>query len=488
MNTADKTIFNIIGQSSGTILLLLSSVVYVRFLSKADYGTFLQVMLISNTVIMLGFMGLPQSVYYFFQTEEKKDIFILRTIAITLLLSCVFAAVVFLLKSILVHILDNPDLGLYYWAVWLIILAGYVVRLREPLLWSAEKLVLSGLLTLVSSLLQFGLPMAGLFWGGTVRHVLLLMVIGNFVCLAIHLLIFGLLSLEYRRKRLSAATGTNASNLKPVGFWRQMRYAIPIGLSSYSGVLGRELDKYIISGWFDPAQFAIYSRGALEVPLISTIRFTINDIVMPKFVQLFKESRYDELIETWHQIIEYVAKINFGIFAILFALTPTMIRILYTEAYIGAVPVFRTYLFMLIIGIAVYGMIPRVSGRTRLILWASLLSLPLNFVLAVLLIKWVGSVGPAASTVLASGITMLWLLNSSKSIVNLPLSRMFPWKRLMIILIIAVAASLPIYICEFVFSGLNTAAALGIAVGEGLFYCLSLSPAADKNSRLLSRR
>ena len=473
MNIADKAIFNILSQSSGTILLLLSSIVYVRFLSQADYGTFLQVMLISNTVIMLGFLGLPQSIYYFFQTEEKKDVFVLRTLVITALLSVFFAVALLLLKTTLVRVFDNPDLAKNYWAVWLIVLAGYLIRLREPLLWSAEKLVLSGLLTLVASLLQFGLPVAGLFWGGTVRHVLLFMVAGNAICLLIHLPVFGLMVRDLRRKRIAeVASSSESAGRKPVGFWQQMRYAIPIGLSSYSGVIGREMDKYIISGWFNPAQFAIYSRGALEVPLISTIRFTINDIMMPKFVQLFKGGQYDELFDKWHQIIEHVAKINCGVFALLFALTPTMIRILYTEAYMGAVPVFRTYLFMLLIGVAVYGMLPRVSGQTRLVLWASLLNLPLNFVLAIVLIPWVGPVGPAASTVIASAVTMLWLLNCSKGLVNRPLSKMFPWRRLGGILLIAVISSVPIYIVETLCatSGLVS---LGAVAGELMVYLLT---------------
>lgn len=471
MNIADKAIFNILSQSSGTILLLLSSIVYVRFLNQTDYGTFLQVMLISNTVIMLGFLGLPQSIYYFFQTEEKKDVFVLRTLLITALLSIFFSVVLLLLKSTLVRMFDNPDLAHYYWAVWLIVSTGYLIRLREPLLWSAEKLMLSGLLTLIASLLQLGIPLAGLFWGGTVRHVLLLMVTGHVLCLLIHLSIFSKMVRDFRRERLGTCDHVKVGSSKSVGFWEQMRYALPIGLTSYSGVIGREMDKYIISGWFNPAQFAIYSRGALEVPLISSIRFTINDIMMPKFVQLFKGGQYDELFDKWHQIIEHVAKINFGIFALLFALTPTMIRILYTDAYMGAVPVFRTYLFMLIVGVAVYGMLPRVSGQTRLVLWASLLNLPLNFVLAIVLIRWVGPVGPAASTVIASAVTMFWLLNCSKRLVNRPLSKMFPWRRLSGILLIAVISSVPIYIFE-AFCATSGLASLGAVFGELMVYLL----------------
>ncbi len=49
MNIADKTIFNILAKSSEALMLLVSSVVFARYLSRFDYGTFLQVMLVVNT-------------------------------------------------------------------------------------------------------------------------------------------------------------------------------------------------------------------------------------------------------------------------------------------------------------------------------------------------------------------------------------------------------------------------------------------------------
>ena len=445
MKLADKAIFNILCQSSGTIILLLSSILYVRMLTQQDYGTFLQVMLISNTVLMLGFLGIPQSIYYFFQTESDKDHFLTRTLFLTLAVSVFFAVLVWVIKKPLVALFGNPDLNEYYWVILVLVLLGFMIRLREPLLWSNGSLMTSGNLTIVSSVLQLGLPVLGLFRENPLYAVLLLMVIGNCLSIILHLLIYIKIIFRIRRQYPKSRKPVDGKS----GLLKQLRYAFPIGLSSYVGVIGREMDKYFISSWFTPAQFAVYSRGAMEVPLVSNIRFTINDIMMPQFVALYQKGDIKGLLQQWHMITEQIAKLNFGIFALLFAVTPTLIRVLYTEAYMGAASVFRIYLFLLVSGIAVYGMIPRVSGQTKLIFWSAVMNLPINFTLSLLLIKVVGVKGPALGSVIAAIVVLVWLLYNSTKIIKVSFSEIMPWKKLLRYLAVSLAISGPIYLTEY---------------------------------------
>ena len=443
MRLSDKAIFNILCRSSGAIILLCSSVIYVRHLSQQDYGTFLQIMLIYNTVLLLGFLGIPQSIYYFLPKELYRKKFILRTLFITLILSLFFSLIVYFLKYPLVNLFNNNNLENHYWVVVVLIFFGFLIRLREPLLWSCESLLLSGYLTIISNILQLGLPMLGLYWGGSLYYVLLLMIFGTFISLILHIYVYAKVILN-----LSTASSDCDQNSSITGIIDQFRYALPLGLSNYVGIIGREMDKYFISLWFSPAQFAVYSRGAMQVPLVSSIRFTINDIMMPKFVRLYKDGHINEMLRQWHQIIDHVAKLNYGIFALLFAVTPSLVRILYTEAYMGAVPVLRVYLLLLISSVAVYGMIARVSGKTRLIFWATLLNLPINFILSFVLIKSIGLIGPAIGSVFAAYVVLVWYLITSSKIVNVSFRHIFPWARVFLLLTVATCVSLPLYALE----------------------------------------
>jgi len=444
MKFADKAIFNILSQASGTIILLLSSVLYVRILSPSEYGTFLQIVLIANLVVLLGFFGLPQSIYYFLQKEPLKDRFLINTLFITAILSVFFAIILFFSKGLLTRFFDNQILSQYYWAVIFIILASFLIQLRQPLLWSHGSLILSGYLTIVASVLQLGFPVVGLLLGKDVYHVLLFMVIGYWISLFLHLFIYLRIILSLRRERVIF----DERGRHPTTIVQQLRYAFPIGLSSYVGVIGREMDKFFISGWFLPSDYAVYSRGAMEVPLVSTIRYTVNDMLMTKFVEMYQNKDFSKFLTQWHIIIELVAKINFGVVASLFILSPSLISVLYTDEYLGAVPVFRTYLFLLVIGIAVYGMIPRVSGNTKLVFWASMLNLPINIALSFVLIDLIGVVGPAIATVVANFITMGWLLLKSVHLIDTNISKIFPWRKLFMIAISAIMPALLIFSTE----------------------------------------
>ena len=95
MNFADKSILNALAHSFGTVLLFISSIIFVRFFSKTDYGTFLQIMLIVNTTITFTFLGIPESVYYFYQREERRDLFLIQTIVISVAIAACASLLVY---------------------------------------------------------------------------------------------------------------------------------------------------------------------------------------------------------------------------------------------------------------------------------------------------------------------------------------------------------------------------------------------------------
>jgi O-antigen/teichoic acid export membrane protein len=99
MNLTDKTIINILAQSSNAVLLFISSVVLVRYLDKTEYGTYMQIMLISNTTIMLTLLGLPQSIYYFYPKVLNRSHFIFRNILISLFIGMIAALLIYILKN-----------------------------------------------------------------------------------------------------------------------------------------------------------------------------------------------------------------------------------------------------------------------------------------------------------------------------------------------------------------------------------------------------
>ena len=89
-----------------------------------------------------------------------------------------------------------------------------------------------------------------------------------------------------------------------VGIWEQLKYCLPLGISGYVGVMGKQLDKLLISYFFTPIDYAVYSRGAIQIPFITEIPAIINSILMPKYIKFYMKGNVNELLSLWHNIMD----------------------------------------------------------------------------------------------------------------------------------------------------------------------------------------
>ena len=440
MNLADKTIINIIAKSGEAVLLLTSSVVMVRFLNKQEYGTFLQIMLVMNTAIMFTVLGIPQSIYYHFHKTGKKAAFILQNLILAIILGFVAAPIFYLLSNHISRWINNPLLADYCYVIILLVFLRVPLAIREPLLISRGNLLLNSTALIISNFL-FYIPIiiAAFFSVGlkTIMNILLVFTVVDYV--------FFLTLMVWLIRRVQREETTSPDDGTKVSVLEQLRYAMPIGISSYVGVIGRQIDQYIVSVFFNPRSYAVYSRGAIRIPVLSSIQFTLNDIMMPYYVKDYLDGNIKSFLDRYHGCIKNVAKINFPVFVFLFMVAPSLISFFYTVEYIGAAPVFRAYLFLLLINITTYGIIPRVSGKTRSIFYATVINVSMNILLSCLLVPYLGAVGAAIATVFCNFIGSIYYISVSCKLLNISWIKIFPWKFLVSLLSFSLIAGLPVY-------------------------------------------
>ncbi len=464
MNLADKTIINVLAKSGGSVLLLISSVVMVRYLSKNEYGVYLQIILIMNTAVMFAYCGIPQSIYYYFHKTNNKPLFIFQNYAIALILGSVTAICVFSINDYLARWFNNPLLHEYKALISFLIFFRAPTNMREPLLISKGNLVLNSVVHIMSSALFYiPITIAAFFSVG----LLFLVKIFLIASIVDFILFLGLIVwLIGNTKRENNPTGNNVVR---VSLFKQIRYALPITFSSYMGIIGHQIDKYIVSVFFNPTTFAVYSRGSMRIPVLSQIHYTVNDIMMPQYVKDYADGNIDCLLSKYHLCIKKVAMLNFPVFVFLFFVSPALISLLYTEQYLGAVPVFRTYLLLLVLNITTYGIIPRASGKTQSILYASILNISANIILSCLLVPVLGAVGAAIATILCMSLTCCYYLFISCKILNIGMKRIFPWKFLFSFMGVSMLAGLPVSCIDYLFS-LFDVPLWFVLFSEGLVY------------------
>lgn len=429
MRFEDKATLNIFARTSSSAFLLVSSVIMVRYLSKEDYGTFLQVMLVLNTIVMFAFVGLPQSVFYYYPQTRDKYQLVKQTLWLGVVISVVAALVVFLLRGKLAHWLNNPDLNYFGVFISLLILCQGPIAFRDPILVSHNALVLNSILTIISCLVDYLPIFIALYIGVELKGLMVVFLGSSVVNLLIFLVMIGYLLKSKEDMEIHENKKENQLHLR-VSLLEQIKYSYPIGIASYIGILGKQIDKFIISALFLPAQFAVYSRGATEVPLINTITYTLNDMTMPRYVKSFKTGNIAEFIRLMHTNIDKVAKINFGVFIFLFIEGKLLMEILYTREYLDSTPIFQAYLFLLFLGITVYNMIPRVTGQTHQLTVATLLSVGLNVGFSLALIPIFGPLGVAIGCVVGAFAYMMYLLICAMKALGVGWRAIMPWKNL----------------------------------------------------------
>ncbi|HEY5512418.1 MAG TPA: oligosaccharide flippase family protein [Geomonas sp.] len=434
MKFADKATLNILAKTMGSLLLMVSSVIMTRYLTKPVYGTYLQAMLIINTVILLAFVGLPQSIYYYFETAVNRKLFIYKNVLLSTVIGIAVALIIVLCDGSISRLVGNRELEEYMPYLAAIIVLQAPTCFRDPIFFSSGALVANSVSALACSVIDY-LP---LYYAVTAGWGLKSIFMVSAASKAVNLVLFFILLKRCCLDRCAGQVSDPAA--KPVRLMDQVRYAVPIGAAGYLGVIGSQVDKYIISSGFSPSQFAVYSRGAMEVPLISTITYLLNDITLPQYVAAYKQKNIRLLLDLMHANIDKVAKINLAVFVFLLVEAPRLMEILYTSRYAEATPIFRIYLLSLLFGVTVYNMIPTVSGNTRMLFHATLISIVAKISVCLLLLRVLGPIGVAAGVFVGSFLYMAYLLTCSVRILQVKWSEIMPWARVAKIISVAVVA------------------------------------------------
>lgn len=359
----------------------------VRLLTKADYGTYTQLQLIANVTTGVLVLGLPSSVYYFYERDAQGRAALVHQTVLMLLVSGLLTAVVLMIGA--PHIAastHNPAvahwLPLFAVSIGLGIASEHFVHFRiaqdrysSAVLFETGETIVRVAVCVVPLLLGYGLP--GLIWcivGMTIARFLL----RQFVLLRE----FGL-----RLRGQHFIVG------------EQLAYALPMCLTSIVGLVASSLDRMIVAANFDPAQYALYTVGALEIPLDTIFQVAVANVLRASLPPLVREGRYDEIVRLVRESVRKLSVIMLPSFVFLYGFSQEFITLLFTKNYAESVQVFRIYLWLVPLHMMILSPIPQVFGRTRINLTIVAFVSAVHLGTSFLLLKWVGYLGPAISNV-----------------------------------------------------------------------------------------
>ena len=417
--------------SFSRLLVSLSSffaaMILSRYLTKNDYGSYRQTWLIYHTLMPLFLLGLPLSVNYFIPQKSKSEqkAFNLQTYLLLVSSGFIFSLILFISAPLISSLFNNPLLTQVLRIFSCIPLLALPAMYYQELLICLNKPRLVAILSSILSLFQFSAIVIPVLFGlglTTIFSVLIFFYICRLILISYSIF-----------KPFSAIT----INRQGSSISHQLKYSIPIALSTIIGSLTLQIDKFNIASFFSTANFAIYANGAFQIPLVGIITGSVAAVLMPEFVRLYQKKNKERLIATWHSSIRKIALIIFPIMFFLLFFATEFITLLFSEDYVDSVIIFRIYLLALPVRITNFGMILLAIGLSSLIFRYAVCTLLLNIVLNYVFIETIGFLGPAIATVFSIYLIGYLQLRKTSVTFELSIKDIFPWKILLHIAVIS---------------------------------------------------
>jgi O-antigen/teichoic acid export membrane protein len=229
----------------------------------------------------------------------------------------------------------------------------------------------------------------------------------------------------------------------PIPFRETVRFAVPLGLTDIVAMLNGRFDRYLISISFPLAAFAEYQVGAFQIPILTTVAYTVGTVYTPLLTQLFREGKAAEAIATWRESIVKVALIVVPLAAVFVVAAEEFVELLFTPAYLAAAPIFRCYALLTMGRVASFGTVLVAAGKPQLILRSAIYTLLVNAVLCLIGLRLFGFVGPAIGTALAFIPTVIIYCAYIAQAAQQPGAHIFPLARYLKLLATVGVAAVP---------------------------------------------
>jgi len=221
----------------------------------------------------------------------------------------------------------------------------------------------------------------------------------------------------------------------------QERYALPFAGAVMLDVAQNNWHQYVVSSWFDPATFAIYAVGCLQIPLVDLLSTSAANVMMVT-MGCAQGDRASQL-SSWYDTVDRLAVLLLPLACILGLLAHDVIVTLFTAKYAASAPVFMVT--AVTIGHAAFPVdaVLRVHAQTRFLFVLNLFRLVVIATTIAWFLRRFGLPGAALVSVVATAASKIVAIRRIAHLLQVRIRAVLPWRRLMGIAAAAGGALLP---------------------------------------------
>jgi len=460
---AGQTIWLAMAKGIALVLALALPLILVRWLNPEQLGLYRQAFQILTTSLSLLGLQVAASAYYFTPREpERKSQVALNVLVFYLGVGALVALVFACFPRWVTPIMNGDSLVPVVPLLGATLLLWLIGLNLESVLIANGDIRWSSVVTVLIQLLKTSLLIVAAIIGGSVHAMMFAaVIIGVFHCAV---------CIVYLRRKF----GNFWLGFDWALFKAQLANALPFGVGGIAYILQFDLHNYYITSHFSPAEFAVYSIGCFQLPILQVLIDAVETILLPEIARLEKDGEHRRIIRVWINSMRMLAFVFFPVCAMLFVLRREFILTLFTETYATATSIFAVNLFNILLYILLVGTVLRSFPELKYFrIKFCLLLLPITWFSLYLGINIGGMIGVIAAVALTrlfdAGVTM-FVVGRRLSLEWRDLREFAPMGRLAVAALIASAVT---FVTKLALSHLPVQAVLGIgAIVFGVSYLI----------------
>jgi O-antigen/teichoic acid export membrane protein len=418
------------GRVVAFVATFLAPVVLVRLFEPGEFGTYRQLFLVFGTLYPIAQLGMAESLFYFLPgADEAAGRYVANSVG---LLGLAGLASVLALEAV------GADV-----AGWLgnSALVDYLAPLGA---FAALTLAAAGLEIVLTARGCYG--WAALSYGisdaaRAAALVLPALVFRSLEAVLVGVVLFALLrflaALAYFARTFRSTFRLDAALLA-----RQLAYAGPFAFAVVLEIAQANFHQYAVAHRFDAATFAVYAIGCLQIPFVDFVISSAGNVMMVRLAEARQAGRADLALATWLDATRKVALIFCPLVAGLLVGARELVVVLFTERYVGAVPVFAVSTLTIGLAALMTDGVLRAYAQTRFLVLLNAVRLGLVAALVVPCIAVLGLPGAMLATVVTTAVAKVLALARIKRLLGVGLAQFLPWRSLRGIVAMSAVAGL----------------------------------------------
>jgi len=217
-------------------------------------------------------------------------------------------------------------------------------------------------------------------------------------------------------------------------------FAAPVAGAALLGLLATRLDGFWIPRFFGELK-PEYLRGAMELPVVGALAFTMLNLAAPEMSRLDAANDREGVLQLWRRSCRLIALATIPVVGAVSVVAEDLFLAVYPD-YDNGVPVFRWYVALVLVRIFLPNTLLESTGAPRRALAAAATHLGLALCLTWLLSSWLGWRG-VAPAMFVSALVAHWLVAGAlaKSHLRARWSELLPWGWLARMLAVAVCSA-----------------------------------------------